>query len=104
MTTEDDKFIVKIGDLGLSKFGEYYYGASEAPFPIRWSAPEVLKRRKFSHKSDVWAFGISNNFWGERSNTSSIMGTLQQWRFAIFQADHARRRRLCGEWGKTGKA
>jgi tyrosine-protein kinase len=25
---------------------------------VRWTAPEALKYGKFSHKSDVWSFGI----------------------------------------------
>ena len=27
--------------------------------PIRWMAPECIKFRKYSFKSDVWAFGIT---------------------------------------------
>ena len=26
--------------------------------PIRWTAPEAMFERKFTHKSDVWSFGI----------------------------------------------
>ena len=26
--------------------------------PIRWTAPEAIKFRKFSSASDVWSFGI----------------------------------------------
>jgi serine/threonine protein kinase len=26
--------------------------------PIKWSAPEVLEKRKYSSKSDIWSFGI----------------------------------------------
>ena len=28
-------------------------------FPIRWAAPEVNFKRKFSVKSDVWSYGIT---------------------------------------------
>ena len=27
--------------------------------PIRWMAPECIKNRTYSLKSDVWAFGIT---------------------------------------------
>ena len=27
--------------------------------PVRWASPEVMKERKFSEKSDVWAFGVT---------------------------------------------
>jgi serine/threonine protein kinase len=26
--------------------------------PIRWCSPEVLEKRVFSEKSDVWSFGV----------------------------------------------
>lgn len=60
VTVEEDRYIAKISDLGMSQFGEFY-GVEDAPLPIRWCAPEVLKKRKFSHKSDVWAFGVSKH-------------------------------------------
>jgi serine/threonine protein kinase len=52
--------LVKVSDFGLSRqipSEDYYYGGG-AGFPVRWSAPEVLQRRKFSEMSDVWAFGV----------------------------------------------
>ena len=52
--------LVKVSDFGLSRqipSDNYYYGG-EAGFPVRWSAPEVLQRRKYSEMSDVWAFGV----------------------------------------------
>ena len=41
-------------------------GEDDAQFPVLWTAPEIVNRRrtggrkekkKFSHKSDVWSFG-----------------------------------------------
>ena len=51
---------VKITDFGLSKcleVGESGYKAGQGKVPVRWLAPECLRTREFSHKSDVWAFG-----------------------------------------------
>jgi L1 cell adhesion molecule len=53
---------VKIADFGLSKcleVGESGYKAGKGKVPVRWLAPECLRRREFSHKSDVWAFGVT---------------------------------------------
>ena len=58
---------VKIADFGLSKYlevGESDYKAGKGKIPVRWLAPESLRNREFSHKSDVWAYGelrISRN-------------------------------------------
>jgi len=48
---------VKITDYGLTREGLCYYGGSEG-VPIRWMPPEGLKKRRWSEKSDVWAFGV----------------------------------------------
>ena len=51
---------VKITHFGLSKcldVGESGYKAGQGKVSVRWLAPECLRSRKFSHKSDVWAFG-----------------------------------------------
>eukprot|EP01114_Cavostelium_apophysatum_P018686 TRINITY_DN5846_c0_g1_i2.p1 TRINITY_DN5846_c0_g1~~TRINITY_DN5846_c0_g1_i2.p1 ORF type:complete len:758 (+),score=68.98 TRINITY_DN5846_c0_g1_i2:88-2361(+) len=52
---------VKVADFGLSRATDVnnYYESSGSKFPIRWSAPEVLKFAKFSSKSDVWSMGIT---------------------------------------------
>ena len=44
---------LKISDFGLSHSRVEY-----DVFGSRWSAPEVLKSKNYSSKSDVWAFGI----------------------------------------------
>ena len=51
---------VKIADFGLSKclsVGESGYKAGKGKVPVRWLAPECLRKREYSHKSDVWAYG-----------------------------------------------
>lgn len=53
---------VKISDFGLAKFldaDQSVYYAGGRRMPIKWLAPECIRERKFTHKSDVWAFGIT---------------------------------------------
>ncbi len=35
-----------------------FIGDLEERLPIKWCAPEVIKERRFSTQSDVYAFGI----------------------------------------------
>jgi len=56
---KNDKYTAKVADFGMSRItdkGEYI--SSDARLPIRWSAPEVLRREAASSKSDVWSFGV----------------------------------------------
>jgi hypothetical protein len=55
---------LKVADFELSRTGQsqgvdalVHYGVGEAVSP-RWSSPEVLQRRRYSEKSDVWSFGV----------------------------------------------
>ena len=50
--------LVKITDYGLAKDASTYYYASGDVLPMRWMSPEAIQRRRFSEKSDVWAFGV----------------------------------------------
>ncbi|RXN39143.1 tyrosine- kinase JAK2-like protein [Labeo rohita] len=54
--------LVKIADFGLTKIipveKEYYRVTQPGESPIFWYAPESISEFKFSHKSDVWSFGV----------------------------------------------
>uniref|UniRef100_A0A3Q0RRZ4 Tyrosine-protein kinase n=1 Tax=Amphilophus citrinellus TaxID=61819 RepID=A0A3Q0RRZ4_AMPCI len=54
--------LVKIADFGLTKViphnKEYYRVTHPGESPIFWYAPESITESRFSHKSDVWSFGV----------------------------------------------
>lgn len=53
---------VKITDFGLAKLldiNEDEYKAAGGKMPIKWLALECIQHRRFTHKSDVWAFGVT---------------------------------------------
>ncbi|CAG7719176.1 unnamed protein product, partial [Allacma fusca] len=57
---DNDK--IKISDFGLSKRlyeNPLYRKKTRGKIPWRWLALESLKFQEFSHKSDVWSFGIT---------------------------------------------
>jgi tyrosine-protein kinase Tec len=72
----DTEFVAKVADLGLARNVENYYVASSSNFAVKWAAPEVLEFKKFSAKSDVFAFAVTcyeiltlgNKPWGKLSN------------------------------------
>lgn len=50
---------VKIGDFGMAKsIDSMGTIPRDAKLPMKWTAPEAIKNRQFSFKSDVWSFGI----------------------------------------------
>lgn len=54
--------LVKLTDFGLTKEGTgagAYYGSENRDLPVLWMAPEALQRRKFTEKTDIWAFGVT---------------------------------------------
>ncbi|XP_066269271.1 tyrosine-protein kinase receptor Tie-1-like [Branchiostoma lanceolatum] len=48
----------KVSDFGLSREGDEYERTTKTRLPVRWMAPESLFHRKYTTKSDVWAFGV----------------------------------------------
>jgi len=56
-----EKTVAKVADFGLSR--SLYTSVEElatvsSGFPVRWMAPEVLKTRQVTKKSDIWSFGV----------------------------------------------
>uniref|UniRef100_A0A1B6J156 Protein kinase domain-containing protein n=1 Tax=Homalodisca liturata TaxID=320908 RepID=A0A1B6J156_9HEMI len=52
---------VKIGDFGMTRdiqVSNCYTTGQGRPVPIRWTAPEGLKDRVFTSKSDVWSCAV----------------------------------------------
>ncbi|KAG8233987.1 hypothetical protein J437_LFUL014448 [Ladona fulva] len=60
----DHNKICKIADFGMSRCvtdtgGQIYEEKQkQGALPVRWMAPESLFRGTFTHKSDVWSFGV----------------------------------------------
>ena len=48
----------KVGDFGLARSGDEYENKA-AKFPVKWTAPEAVMKKKFDTKSDVWSYGIT---------------------------------------------
>ncbi|ELR17771.1 protein kinase domain containing protein [Acanthamoeba castellanii str. Neff] len=51
---------VKVCDFGLSRgLIENEYNSQMKNVPVRWTAPEAFKYRKYTTKSDVWSFAVT---------------------------------------------
>ncbi len=72
----------KIADFGLSRdLGEGDEGKTTSDIgPVRWMAPESLKERRFSRKSDVWSFGVL--LWEVATNGKTPYEGMQVWQVA----------------------
>lgn len=56
LISEDDR--AKVADFGLAKNSAS--GETDAgKLPIKWTAPEVLRQKVSTSKSDVWSFGVT---------------------------------------------
>lgn len=52
---------VQISDFGLARdtqSKDYYTAETAGKWPVKWYALECIYYRKFTHKSDVWSFGV----------------------------------------------
>ncbi|XP_057672099.1 tyrosine-protein kinase Shark [Diorhabda carinulata] len=69
----------KISDFGLSRAlgtgHEYYSALQGGKWPLKWYAPESYNYGQFSHKSDVWSFGVT--IWEMYSFGASPYGDMK---------------------------
>ena len=51
----------RIADFGMSRNlkSEDYYKSKGGSIPLRWTAPEAVLYKRYSEKSDVWAYGMT---------------------------------------------
>ncbi|WAR22012.1 FGFR3-like protein [Mya arenaria] len=59
LVSED--LVLKIADFGLTRNlseVDYYRKCGDGRLPVKWMAPEALFDRRYTTKSDVWAYGV----------------------------------------------
>lgn len=63
--------VCKVADFGLIRKVEdgVYHQTGKSKVPIRWTAPECLREKKYTTASDVWSYGIV--LW-EMSNSTLV--------------------------------
>ncbi|XP_026481737.1 tyrosine-protein kinase SRK3-like [Ctenocephalides felis] len=55
----DNLFRAKICDFGLTRaIQDEIYESRSRVCAVKWTAPEALQFQKYSHKSDIWSYGI----------------------------------------------
>lgn len=52
-----DRDIAKVSDFGLAQ-DDHGHGEGSSKIPVKWTAPEAVRQKQFSTKSDVWSFGV----------------------------------------------
>ena len=60
--SECDQMHVKLTDYGLASYGTCVQMSTNSVgdgVPVRWMPPEAILRRRWSEKSDVWAFAVT---------------------------------------------
>lgn len=61
MLQSSKSFICKLANFTYARFitkHDYVESALQEKFPVKWTAPESLRTKRFTLKSDVWSFGI----------------------------------------------
>ena len=91
----------KVGDFGLARQGDEFID-TEAKFPVKWTAPEAIRKKRFDTKSDVWSFGITlwevfslgHNPYPEWDNARTTKEVEQGYRMSMPDFDFMRKGEL----------
>ena len=54
----DQEFHLKIADFGIACGEAYCDSLADDPGTYRWMAPEMIKKRSYGRKADVYSFGL----------------------------------------------